>query len=88
MMGVGDEPHGSVEHPLGVEYPPVQYVSLDQPTTGAGDNRRKKPSSPAGIPILSSPLVDADKRSFAQSWGQVIVLVVNFGCRERPEHER
>jgi RNase H-like domain found in reverse transcriptase/Reverse transcriptase (RNA-dependent DNA polymerase) len=42
MIRVGYEPHGGVEYPLGVEDPPVQAVSLNQPTSAVINDRRKR----------------------------------------------
>jgi hypothetical protein len=46
MMRFGYESHGGVEYPLGVEDPPVQAVSLNQPTPSVGKDRRKRNGHP------------------------------------------
>jgi hypothetical protein len=48
MMRVGYESHGGVEYTLGVEDPPVQAVSLNQPAPSVGNDRRKRTAIPAG----------------------------------------
>jgi hypothetical protein len=74
MMRVGYEPHGGVEYPLGVEDPPVQAVSLDQPTSAVSDDRRKRNGHPCRTFPLGPVLWCLRIQILAQAGREVIVL--------------